>query len=175
MRLVETVEDFGTQGERPTHPQNFARLACNRIPRARRLEPQGNAQADCHFRHLSSIVTDNEGVGRARPRMIVCLREVRASAFRRRRCETFPLEVSGLLSPKIGGPSVFPYQPEGIWTQIYSGDKWQPEQRRRQVSSRTLHVFGDAPRHIRRSCHLMRRAGNSSAPCACARTHRFRR
>jgi hypothetical protein len=35
------------------------------------------------------------------------------------------LEASGLLSPKIGGPSVFPYQPEGIWTQIYSGDKWE--------------------------------------------------
>ena len=34
------------------------------------------------------------------------------------------LEASGLLSPKIGGPSVFPYQPDGIWTQIYSGDKW---------------------------------------------------
>jgi hypothetical protein len=34
------------------------------------------------------------------------------------------LEASGLLSPKMGGPSVFPYQPDGIWTQIYSGDQW---------------------------------------------------
>jgi hypothetical protein len=34
------------------------------------------------------------------------------------------LAVAGLLSSKIGGPSVFPPQPEGIWTQIYSEDKW---------------------------------------------------
>jgi hypothetical protein len=31
---------------------------------------------------------------------------------------------SGLLSPAIGGPSVFPYQPEGIWDRPYSDDRW---------------------------------------------------
>jgi hypothetical protein len=34
------------------------------------------------------------------------------------------LAVSGLLNPKIGGSSVFPYQPDGIWNNPYSGDKW---------------------------------------------------
>jgi hypothetical protein len=34
------------------------------------------------------------------------------------------LAASGLLSPKIGGPSVFPFQPEGIWDIPYSDDKW---------------------------------------------------
>ena len=34
------------------------------------------------------------------------------------------LKTSGLLSGKIGGPSVFPPQPEGIWTQNYSVEKW---------------------------------------------------
>src|SRR5262249_31824971 len=34
------------------------------------------------------------------------------------------LAVSGLLNRKVGGPSVFPYQPEGIWFNPYSGDKW---------------------------------------------------
>ena len=34
------------------------------------------------------------------------------------------LAASGLLSPKIGGPSVFPYQPEGVWDRPYSDDKW---------------------------------------------------
>jgi len=34
------------------------------------------------------------------------------------------LETSGLLSAKIGGPSVFPYQPEGVWDEPYSGAKW---------------------------------------------------
>src|SRR5262249_60941270 len=31
---------------------------------------------------------------------------------------------SGLLSPNVGGPSVFPYQPEGIWDRPYSDDRW---------------------------------------------------
>jgi hypothetical protein len=35
------------------------------------------------------------------------------------------LAVSGLLSPAIGGPSVFPVQPEGIWDNPYSDDVWQ--------------------------------------------------
>jgi len=35
------------------------------------------------------------------------------------------LAASGLLSPAIGGPSVFPLQPDGIWDNPYSDDKWQ--------------------------------------------------
>jgi hypothetical protein len=35
------------------------------------------------------------------------------------------LAASGLLSDKVGGPSVFPYQPEGIWDNPYSDDRWQ--------------------------------------------------
>ena len=34
------------------------------------------------------------------------------------------LAISGLLQRKIGGPSVFPYQPEGVWFNPYSNDKW---------------------------------------------------
>ena len=34
------------------------------------------------------------------------------------------LAVSGLLSQKIGGPSVFPPQPEGVWQVVYSGAAW---------------------------------------------------
>src|SRR5262245_10031806 len=34
------------------------------------------------------------------------------------------LAASGLLSRKLGGPSVFPLQPEGVWKAPYSGEKW---------------------------------------------------
>src|SRR5262249_36804888 len=34
------------------------------------------------------------------------------------------LASSGLLSAKLGGPSVFPLQPEGVWKAPYSGEKW---------------------------------------------------
>jgi hypothetical protein len=35
------------------------------------------------------------------------------------------LAVSGLLSHKVGGPSVMPPQPDGVWQVVYSGDKWE--------------------------------------------------
>ena len=34
------------------------------------------------------------------------------------------LAASGLLSQKVGGPSVFPDQPDGIWDNPYSDEKW---------------------------------------------------
>jgi len=34
------------------------------------------------------------------------------------------LSAAGLLSPKMYGPSMFPYQPEGIWDVPYSDEKW---------------------------------------------------
>ena len=34
------------------------------------------------------------------------------------------LAASGLLSPKMYGPSVFPLQPDGIWNMPYNADKW---------------------------------------------------
>jgi hypothetical protein len=38
------------------------------------------------------------------------------------------LSVSGLLSEKILGPSVFPMQPDGIWNMPYNSDKWTVSQ-----------------------------------------------
>ena len=35
------------------------------------------------------------------------------------------LAASGLLSPKLGGPPVYPPQPEGVWNSVYSGAKWK--------------------------------------------------
>src|SRR5205085_745029 len=38
------------------------------------------------------------------------------------------LKVSGLLADKLGGPSVFPYQPDGIWDLPYNGDVWKNDE-----------------------------------------------
>ena len=47
------------------------------------------------------------------------------------------LATSGLLTQKLGGPSVMPPQPPGVWKSTYSGDKWQdatgPDRYRRGV------------------------------------------
>jgi hypothetical protein len=50
------------------------------------------------------------------------------------------LAASGLLSPKVGGPSVFPPQPDGIWDIPYSSEKWTPSEGEDRYR-RGLYVF----------------------------------
>jgi hypothetical protein len=50
------------------------------------------------------------------------------------------ITIGGLLSPKIGGPSVFPYQPEGIWSLPYNPDKWVNSETEDQYR-RALYTF----------------------------------
>jgi mono/diheme cytochrome c family protein len=119
--LVETVEDFGTQGERPTHPELLDWMATEFI--------RQNWDMKAMLRLIVTSATYRQS-SRSSPELIE--RDpynhlyARGPRFRvaAEAVRDIALEASGLLSPKIGGPSVFPYQPEGIWTQIYSSDKW---------------------------------------------------
>ena len=130
--LVATVEDLGTQGDRPTHPELLDWLAAE-LPR------QGWSQKKLHrlivtsatYRQASTASKaqvardpDNRLMARG-PRHRVDAETIRDIA----------LTSSGLLARQVGGPSVFPPQPEGIWTMIYSNDRWvtsQGDQRHRR-------------------------------------------
>lgn len=120
--LVETVEDFGTQGERPTHQELLDWLAMEFVKGDWSLKAMDRLiVTSATYRQASRTTPEleerdpyNRLLARG-PRFRVPAETVRDIA----------LAASGLLSPKIGGPSVFPYQPDGIWTQIYSGDKWE--------------------------------------------------
>jgi hypothetical protein len=123
--LVETVEDFGTQGERPTHPQLLDWLATEFMRQHWDVKAMLRLMVTSATYRQSSRSTPelierdpyNRLYARG-PRFRVAAETVRDIA----------LQASGLLSPKIGGPSVFPYQPDGIWTQLYSADKWETSQ-----------------------------------------------
>jgi len=119
--LVETVEDFGTQGERPTHPElldwmstEFMRRSWNMKAMLRLIVTSATyRQSSRSTPELIERDPYNRLYARG-PRFRVPAEAVRDIA----------LEASGLLSPKVGGPSVYPYQPDGIWTQLYSSDQW---------------------------------------------------
>ena len=120
--LVETSEDFGTQGERPTHPELLDWLATEFVRQGWSMKSiQKLIVTSATYRQSSRTtpaLLERDPYNRlfARgPRFRVPAEAVRDIC----------LEASGLLSEKIGGPSVFPYQPDGVWTQIYSGDKWE--------------------------------------------------
>jgi len=119
--LVETVEDFGTQGERPTHPELLDWLAAEFM--------RQNWDMKAMLRLIVTSATYRQS-SRSTPELIE--RDpynrlyARGPRFRvpAEAVRDIALQASGLLSSKIGGPSVYPYQPDGIWTQLYSSDQW---------------------------------------------------
>jgi len=120
--LVETSEDFGTQGERPSHPELLDWLATEFLEQGTRLKPIHRLIVlSATYRQSSRVppaLREHDPYNRllARgPRFRVEAEMVRDIA----------LAASGLLSGKVGGPSVFPFQPEGIWDNPYSDDRWQ--------------------------------------------------
>ncbi len=119
--FVETSEDFGTQGEPPTHPELLDWLATELVERKWSLKAMHKLIVMSATYRQSARVTPelhnrdqyNRLMARG-PRFRMDAEMVRDNA----------LAISGLLSRKVGGPSVFPYQPEGVWANPYSGDKW---------------------------------------------------
>ena len=121
--IVETSEDFGTQGERPVHPELLDWLATEFVRQGWSLKAMHrlilNSAAYRQSSDTSPALLEkdpyNRLLGRG-PRFRLPAELLRDAA----------LAISGQLSPAIGGPSVFPLQPEGIWSMPYNNDKWTP-------------------------------------------------
>jgi hypothetical protein len=119
--LVLTSEDFGTQGERPSHQELLDWLATEFARGGFSVKRTIRTIVTSSTYRQSSRVTpallerdpENRLLARG-PRFRVDAETVRDVA----------LAASGLLEPRVGGPSVFPPQPDGIWTMIYSNDSW---------------------------------------------------
>jgi hypothetical protein len=119
--LVETSEDFGAQGEPPTHPELLDWLATELVQQGWSLKAMHRLIITSATYRQSSRVTPglyqrdqfNRLLARG-PRFRMAAEMVRDNA----------LAVSGLLRRKLGGPSVFPYQPDGVWFNPYSTDRW---------------------------------------------------
>ena len=119
--IVETSEDFGTQGERPVHPELLDWLATEFMAGGWSLKAiQRLMVTSATYRQSSHVTPElqehdpyNRLLARG-PRFRIEAEMVRDVA----------LSAAGLLSAKMGGPSVFPDQPEGVWANPYSDAKW---------------------------------------------------
>jgi hypothetical protein len=110
--IVKTLDDFGAQGEMPSHPQLLDWLAVEFI------DSGWNVKHVLKLMLLSSTYRQTSVTGKD-------LREsdqgnrwlARQSRFRidAETVRDNALEISGLLNRNIGGPSVKPYQPAGYW------------------------------------------------------------
>lgn len=135
--IVTTSEDFGSQGELPTHPELLDWLATEFVR-------QGwSWKAMCRL-----IVTS----ATYRQEAVATAEKLERDPFNRllSRGPRFRMEAEmlrddalaagGLLDPEVGGQSVFPYQPDGVWSNPYSSDKWLESQNGEQFR-RGIYTF----------------------------------
>ena len=110
--FITTAEDFGAQGEMPSHPELLDWLAAEFKENGwdvkalmKRMVMSATYRQDSTFTtELQQKDPDNRWLARA-PRLRLPGNVLRDQAFL----------VSGLLVEQLGGPSVFAYQPDGLW------------------------------------------------------------
>ncbi len=119
--LVRTLEDFGLQGEAPTHPELLDWLAVEFVK-------QGWSQKKLH--KLIVMSATYQQLGHVRPELLAKDPENRLIGhFPHSRLDAeiirdAALQASGLLSLKMGGPGVHPPQPEGVTEVAYGHPAW---------------------------------------------------
>jgi hypothetical protein len=117
--IVKTQEDFGVQGEPPVHPELLDWLATEFVRTGWDVRAMQRLMVTSAAYRQSSKTTaalrekdpENRLLARG-PRVRFPAETIRDTA----------LAASGLLNGAIGGPSVLPYQPKGIWEELAFGD-----------------------------------------------------
>ncbi len=116
--LVETIEDFGVQGSLPTHPELLDWLALDFMEHdwdikylLKKIMLSATYQQSSELKlELKKVDPENILLARA-PRFRMSGEMIR----------DYILATSGILNNEIGGPSVKPYQPAGLWEETNAG------------------------------------------------------
>lgn len=121
--LVETLEDFGSSGTQPNHPALLDHLATRlRDQHDWRLKPLlREIVLSAAYRQTSQV---SESLRQIDPRNQLFARGPR-TRLTAEMIRDQALAVSGLLDNRLGGPSVMPPQPDGVWQTVYSGTQWK--------------------------------------------------
>jgi len=135
--IVKTVDDFGSQGEWPVHPELLDWLAVEFMDSGWNVKALQKLIVMSAAYRQSSVVTpallekdpDNRLLARG-PRLRLGPEAIRDQA----------LVVSGLLVDKQGGPSVKPYQPAGLWQEL-SGSNGYVQEKGEGLYRRSLYTY----------------------------------
>jgi hypothetical protein len=120
--IVETLENFGSVGEEPSHPELLDWLALH-------------FQNDLHWDMkalLRELVTSATYRQSAKATPALTERDPRNRLLAHGSQQRLTAEMvrdqaliaSGLLSDTMGGPPVMPPQPQGVWNSVYNDSKW---------------------------------------------------
>ena len=136
--IVKTIEDFGVQGEWPSHPELLDWLATEFIRTGWDVKAMQKLIVTSATYRQSSKVTpellqrdpENRLLARG-PRFRLPAEMIRDQA----------LYAAGLLVEKLGGPSVKPYQPAGLWKEQAMQDMDYVQSKGEDLYRRSLYTF----------------------------------
>ncbi len=137
--LVRTPEDFGVQGEQPTHPALLDWLAVELL------------ESGWDIKHMLRLMVTSRTFQQDSARR-PALKDPENRLLGRGPCYRLDAEVlrdlglwaSGLLDPHMGGEGVKPYQPQGLWQAMAhpaSNTKKYERDRGRRIYRRSLYVY----------------------------------
>jgi hypothetical protein len=122
--LVRTADDFGVRGAPPSHPELLDWLATEFLRTGWDVKRLHKAIVlSATYRQASALAPellakDPDNVLLARgPRQRLTAEMLRDQA----------LAAAGILAPKVGGPSVKPFQPAGLWRAMLGGSDWRSD------------------------------------------------
>jgi hypothetical protein len=136
--LVRTPEDFGLQGERPTHPELLDWLAVEFRESGWDVKRFYKLLVTSATYRQAALITpeklekdrDNSLLSRG-PRFRMDAEMIR----------DYALAVSDTLSPRMGGPGTLPYQPENVWEVVGMGTEKYVQDKGENLYRRTLYNF----------------------------------
>jgi mono/diheme cytochrome c family protein len=136
--LVETEEDYGTQGKLPSHPELLDWLAMEFMDRDWDMKAILKTIVLSATYQQSSVTLPEHLEKDPQARLL--------SRYPRRRLDAEgvrdqALALSGLLSRKVGGPSVYPPQPDGLWRAAFNGQRDYPTSKGEDRYRRGLYTF----------------------------------
>jgi hypothetical protein len=148
--LVNTVDDFGVQGGKPSHPELLDWLASEFLRTGwdvkamhklivmsavyRQSSKNAPLPPDVMKRSGSATLTEHDPENR----LLARAPRYRLPSWMIR---DVALATSGLLNDTLGGPSVRPYQPEGIWEEATFGKKTYEQDHGDSLYRRSLYIF----------------------------------
>lgn len=146
--LVETADNFGTQGARPTHPELLDWLAREFVTPS--ASGGGQPAVPWDYKRLLKLIAMSATYrqsSKASPELLqrdpenLLLARGQARRLTAEMLRDQALFVSGLLVEKLGGPSVKPYQPPGLWEEIAMGRPRYDQGKGDDLYRRSLYTF----------------------------------
>ncbi len=138
--LVRTVNDFGLQGEPPSHPELLDWLAVDFMRSG--WDVKRLLRLMVTQRHLPAVVEFHARTAGASTRRTDCWPAAHAIGLPAELIRDQALAIGGLLVEQLGGPSVKPYQPPGLWEAVsYNGDQTYEQDHGESLYRRSLYTF----------------------------------